>query len=63
MYQNATTHFTSSSSALTLGGGYDMKEKTANTIKSDLVSVGVESANAECCPKLMDSLALSLKSS
>ncbi|HEV7405125.1 MAG TPA: hypothetical protein VGO11_19430 [Chthoniobacteraceae bacterium] len=39
-------HVPSASSGLTLGRGYDMKEKSAGTIKRDLTAVGVPDAQA-----------------
>ncbi|MEE8057489.1 MAG: hypothetical protein V3T17_06605 [Pseudomonadales bacterium] len=46
LYHSRVLHVPSSSSGLTIGRGYDMKEKTAAKISSDLTAAGIEHASA-----------------
>lgn len=45
-YYSRYFHVPSNSSGLTIGRGYDMKEKNAATIKADLISIGIDEAQA-----------------
>ena len=45
-YYSRRVHLPPGASGVTIGRGYDMKEKSAYKIKSDLKSVGVSEANA-----------------
>lgn len=46
-YHSRKLHVPSNSSGLTIGRGYDMKEKTSETIEADLTEAGVENGDAK----------------
>lgn len=47
IYFSRKPHVPSDSSGVTLGRGYDMKEKSAEKIERDLISVGIDATTAE----------------
>ena len=49
-YHSRKLHVPSNSSGLTIGRGYDMKEKTSETIEADLTEAGVENGDAKLQP-------------
>ncbi len=46
-YHSRVLHVPSSSSGLTIGRGYDMKEKTSVKIRTDLINAGVDEVSAK----------------
>jgi len=50
-YHSRKLHVPSASSGLTIGRGYDMKEKTSSKIKADMLAAGVDCSHAETLSK------------
>jgi len=51
LYYSLKLHVPTSESGLTLGRGYDMKEKSSTKIKNELIKAGVDSTNADTISK------------
>jgi len=50
-YHSRNLHVPSASSGLTIGRGYDMKEKKASKVEADMLAAGVDSAHAKTLAK------------